>query len=75
VAPRKVAGITPNPTFTYSSKLDYSGLPNGEKLEIAPGSNNPVGVVWIDLGKPGYGIHGRRIPRRSARRPPTAVSG
>ncbi len=27
-----------------------------------PGPNNPVGLVWIDLSKPHYGIHGTPEP-------------
>ena len=33
-----------------------------QKLAIAPGPNNPVGLVWIDLTKPSYGIHGTPRP-------------
>jgi L,D-transpeptidase catalytic domain len=32
------------------------------KLTIAPGPNNPVGLVWIDLTAPSYGIHGTPEP-------------
>jgi lipoprotein-anchoring transpeptidase ErfK/SrfK len=32
------------------------------KLIIPGGPNNPVGVAWIGLNKPGYGIHGTPIP-------------
>lgn len=34
------------------------------QAEIAPGPNNPVGVVWIDLSKEHYGIHGTPEPGR-----------
>ena len=33
------------------------------KLTIKPGPNNPVGVAWIDLDIPTYGIHGAPEPR------------
>lgn len=33
-----------------------------KKLEIAAGPNNPVGGIWIDLSKEGYGIHGSPDP-------------
>jgi lipoprotein-anchoring transpeptidase ErfK/SrfK len=29
---------------------------------IPAGPNNPVGMVWIDLSKPHYGIHGTPEP-------------
>lgn len=32
------------------------------KLVIPPGPNNPVGVAWIGLDLPGYGIHGTPKP-------------
>lgn len=34
-----------------------------KKLQIAAGPNNPVGGVWIDLSKEGYGIHGAPDPK------------
>jgi lipoprotein-anchoring transpeptidase ErfK/SrfK len=33
-----------------------------QKLTIEPGPNNPVGIVWIDLSAPSYGIHGTPAP-------------
>ena len=32
------------------------------ELKIAPGPNNPVGVVWIGLSLEGYGIHATSEP-------------
>jgi lipoprotein-anchoring transpeptidase ErfK/SrfK len=34
----------------------------GHKLILPPGPNNPVGVAWISLDKPGYGMHGTPAP-------------
>ncbi len=37
---------------------------------LAPGPNNPVGIIWINLAKPGstaplpYGLHGTSIPAK-----------
>ena len=33
-----------------------------QKLTVPPGPNNPVGLVWIDLTAPSYGIHGTPQP-------------
>ena len=33
-----------------------------EKATLPPGPNNPVGLVWIDLSKEHYGIHGTPEP-------------
>lgn len=60
----KVTAVAEQPTFTYSSKLAYSDLPKGERLIIAPGPNNPVGIVWISLSKNGFGIHGTPQPEK-----------
>lgn len=35
-----------------------------ENLKIPPGPNNPVGVVWIDLSKEHYGLHGTPEPEK-----------
>ncbi|MDX2372759.1 L,D-transpeptidase family protein [Psychrobacter sp. PP-21] len=34
---------------------------------IAPGPNNPVGVVWMGLSKPSYGLHGSPVPEGISR--------
>jgi len=58
----KVNGVARNPTFTYDpKKLDYN-KDIKTKTTVAAGPNNPVGLVWIDLSKPTYGIHGSPEP-------------
>ena len=57
----KVNGVARNPDYVYDpSKLSYGDL--DRKVVVKPGPNNPVGVVWIDLNKPSYGIHGAPEP-------------
>jgi lipoprotein-anchoring transpeptidase ErfK/SrfK len=57
----KVNGVARNPDYTYDpSKLSYGD--SKEKVIVKPGPNNPVGIVWIDLNKPSYGIHGTPDP-------------
>jgi len=36
----------------------------GKPIRVPPGPNNPIGVVWIDLNKDGYGIHGAPEPAK-----------
>lgn len=60
----KVTGVSPNPTFNYNPDLFWDAEPSHSKAKIAPGPNNPVGVVWIDLTKEHYGIHGTPEPSR-----------
>ena len=58
----KVNGVARNPTYTYDpAKLHWGPRSHG-KLIVKPGPNNPVGVVWIDLNAPSYGIHGTPDP-------------
>ena len=58
----KVTGVSQNPDYMYDpSKLTW-GPKHAGKLHIPPGPNNPVGVVWIALSAPDYGIHGSPDP-------------
>ncbi|MDB5475300.1 MAG: hypothetical protein JWP49_811, partial [Phenylobacterium sp.] len=59
----KVKGVARNPTYTYDpTRLTYGDKSMG-KVVVKPGPNNPVGVAWIDLSIPTYGIHGAPDPR------------
>jgi lipoprotein-anchoring transpeptidase ErfK/SrfK len=54
--------VQKNPAYHYDPKFRFKGVRTHRKLTIAPGPNNPVGVVWIDLTKASYGIHGTPRP-------------
>ena len=58
----KVNGVTLNPPFRYNPDLFWDADPAHDKALIKPGPNNPVGLVWIDLSKEHYGIHGSPEP-------------
>ena len=58
----KVKGVLKNPVFHYNPKLFWDAKPDDKAAKIAPGPNNPVGLAWIDLSKPHYGIHGTPSP-------------
>jgi lipoprotein-anchoring transpeptidase ErfK/SrfK len=58
----KVNGVQYNPKFHYNPELFWDADPSHSKAEIASGPNNPVGVVWIDISKPHYGLHGTPQP-------------
>ncbi len=54
-----------NPEYTFDPALfaeDPEASAIGRKLRIPPGPNNPVGLAWIGLDRPGYGIHGTPSP-------------
>ena len=64
---------TPSPTGTHKVEVkvfepNYTHTAeDGNKMVIPPGANNPVGLVWIGLSKPTYGIHGSPDPERISR--------
>jgi lipoprotein-anchoring transpeptidase ErfK/SrfK len=65
-----VTTIAPDPNYTFDPAV-FPESPEaqsiGRKLIIPPGPNNPVGVVWIGLDRPGYGIHGTPAPEQVGR--------
>jgi len=58
----KINGVGRNPVFHYNPDLFWDADAKDEKTTLPAGPNNPVGVVWIDLSKPHYGIHGTSEP-------------
>jgi lipoprotein-anchoring transpeptidase ErfK/SrfK len=57
-----VTAVARNPSFNYNPDLFWDADPKHAKAKLAPGPNNPVGLVWIDINKPHYGIHGTPEP-------------
>ncbi len=57
-----INGVARNPVFNYNPELFWASAPDDAKATLQAGPNNPVGVVWIDLSKPHYGIHGTPEP-------------
>jgi lipoprotein-anchoring transpeptidase ErfK/SrfK len=60
----KIEGQRRNPNFHYNAKLFWDAKNPNEKATIKPGPNNPVGLVWIDISKEHYGIHGTPEPSK-----------
>jgi lipoprotein-anchoring transpeptidase ErfK/SrfK len=60
----KVRSVAHNPVFHYNPDLFWDAADSDEKATLKPGPNNPVGLVWIDLSKEHYGIHGTPEPSR-----------
>jgi lipoprotein-anchoring transpeptidase ErfK/SrfK len=63
----KILGIAYNPPFAYDPSLFWDVADSEEKQQLPPGPNGPVGVVWIDLSKEHYGIHGTPHPETIGR--------
>jgi lipoprotein-anchoring transpeptidase ErfK/SrfK len=57
-----VTGVARNPKFHYNPDLFWDADPGHAKATVPAGPNGPVGLVWIDLDKPHYGIHGTPEP-------------
>jgi lipoprotein-anchoring transpeptidase ErfK/SrfK len=57
-----VEAIAPEPNYTYDPEVNFQQGNNTETLVLPPGPNNPVGIMWIDLSEPTYGIHGTPEP-------------
>ena len=63
----KILGVAHNPPFHYNPALFWDVSDKAQKQLLPPGPNGPVGVVWIDLSKPHYGIHGTPSPETIGR--------
>ncbi|MEO5587756.1 MAG: L,D-transpeptidase family protein [Novosphingobium sp.] len=63
----KVLGLDKNPKFNFNPDLFWDAKPGDKKALLPPGPNGPVGVVWIDISKPHYGIHGTPHPETIGR--------
>jgi len=53
-----IKDVVRNPTYNYNPALFWDGDQANAEVKIAPGPNNPVGVVWMGINVPHYGIHG-----------------
>ncbi len=60
----KVTEVSWYPHFKYNPDLFWDAENKNPRATIAPGPNNPVGVVWIGLSKEHYGIHGTPEPSK-----------
>jgi lipoprotein-anchoring transpeptidase ErfK/SrfK len=58
----KVVGIAFDPHFHYQPTLFHEVPDSDPEAQLKPGPNSPVGVVWIALSKPHFGIHGTGDP-------------
>jgi lipoprotein-anchoring transpeptidase ErfK/SrfK len=58
----RVTSVFWTPKFHYNPDLFWDADPAHAKATLPEGPNNPVGVVWIDLNKPHYGLHGTPEP-------------
>jgi lipoprotein-anchoring transpeptidase ErfK/SrfK len=58
----RITGVTTNPAYSFDPKMWPEVKDVKQKLLIPPGPRNPVGLCWMALSLPGYGIHGTPNP-------------
>lgn len=58
----KIVSEVRDPVFEFDPAKLGDTNPRHGKAKIAAGPNNPVGVLWMGLSKPHYGIHGTPQP-------------
>lgn len=58
----EIRGKSFNPDYSFDPELIDGADKSAAKQKLPPGPNGPVGVVWIDLSKEHYGIHGTPEP-------------
>jgi lipoprotein-anchoring transpeptidase ErfK/SrfK len=63
----KITSERKDPQFTYDPQLLRTAKPTDTKVRLPPGPNSPVGVMWLGLSKPHWGIHGTNEPSKMAR--------
>ena len=62
-----IKGSDYNPKFHFNPALFWDAKKGQTKEMLPPGPNGPVGVVWMDLSKDHYGIHGTPNPETIGR--------
>lgn len=66
----RIKVLISDPNYTFDPEVypeSEEGRTLGRKLVVPPGPNNPVGLAWIGLDLPGYGIHGTPEPEKVGR--------
>jgi lipoprotein-anchoring transpeptidase ErfK/SrfK len=63
----RILATAHNPPFHYNPALFWDANASDRRLTLPPGPNGPVGVVWIDLSREHYGIHGTPEPQTIGR--------
>lgn len=62
-----IKGAAHNPDWKFDPDLIAGSKASAKEAIVQPGPNNPVGVVWLDLSKEHYGIHGTPEPQNIGR--------
>ena len=60
----QVTAVAQNPTYTFDPAMWPEVKNVHQKLLIPSGPRNPVGLAWVSLSLPGYGMHGTPHPEQ-----------
>ncbi len=63
----KIETMNSLPFFRYDESMLEHGVRSTEFVNLPPGPNSPVGVVWMGLDKSGIGLHGTNNPETIGR--------
>ena len=63
----KIVGIVTYPWFRYDEGMLNYGVRTEDYVNLPPGPNNLVGILWMGLNKTGIGIHGTNVPETIGR--------
>jgi len=58
----RIVSVTEDPWWHYQPAILAHVPSDKPDAKIPPGPNNAVGLVWMDLSVPHYGIHGTKSP-------------
>jgi lipoprotein-anchoring transpeptidase ErfK/SrfK len=55
------------PTFRWDEAMLQHDKRSSNAIELPPGPNNPVGILWMELSHKGSGIHDTEAPETIGR--------
>ena len=58
----KITAVVKDPDYRYDPDLLVGQPKDAKPATLPPGPNGPVGLVWMGINKPHYGIHGTPEP-------------
>jgi lipoprotein-anchoring transpeptidase ErfK/SrfK len=62
-----VRGFSWMPTFRWDEAMLHHDERSSNAIQLPPGPNNPVGILWMELNHKGSGIHGTEVPETIGR--------
>ncbi|HTL15204.1 MAG TPA: L,D-transpeptidase family protein [Thermomonas sp.] len=63
----KLVSVVQDPDYRYDPDLLVGQPKDAKPATLPPGPNGPVGIVWMGIDKPHYGIHGTPEPGKISR--------